>query len=357
MSQTVVEVKCLRTYRGAKCVLDIESLMIGRGELISVLGPNGAGKSTLLQVLNGLLPSRQGAARVLGFDLPGADTVQLRRRSSMVFQDPLFIHDTVYANVALPLRFRGLPEKVVRAKVETALAAFRCSHLSARLAQRLSGGETQRVCLARAFVTEPELVLLDEPFSSLDPATRNDLLAELKTFALAREVTVILVSHNLEEVLRFAQRALVLQEGRIVQDAPPGTMLRRPVNSIIARLAGMDNMWPCQVVADGEKAKVHVDEQIVFAAAGVCGEGKGWCCLTGDSFRIIEEGQQPERPWIPVDAMVDQVIPGIGVVKVLAKVGELPLAFCVTGDRAAGLSKGQRLRVAFSPTDAHILTE
>lgn len=357
MNQAIIDVKGVKTYRGAKGVLDIDSLVIRKGDLVSVLGPNGSGKSTLLQVLNGLLPSRQGTVRVLGFDLPGADTVQLRRRSSMVFQDPLFVHDTVYANVALPLRFRGLSENVVRAKVEAALLAFRCSHLATRLAHRLSGGETQRVCLARSFVTEPELLLLDEPFSALDPATRNDLLAELKTVAIAREVTVILVSHNLDEVLRFAQRALVLQDGRIVQDALPGTMLRKPVNSIIARLAGMDNMWPCQVIADGEQVKVNVNEQIVFAVNGVQGAGQGWCCLTGDSFRILEEGYSPDRSWILLNAEIDQVIPGIGVVQVQAKVGELPLTLCVTGERAAGLSKGRLLRVAFQQKDAHILME
>lgn len=355
MNQAIVDLKQVRTYRGAKCVLDIESLSIGKGELVSVLGPNGSGKSTLLQVLNGLLTIRQGTARVLGVDLPGADTVQLRRRSAMVFQDPLFIHDTVYANVAMSLQFRGLPEKTVKEKVEAALIAFRCSHLVTRLAHRLSGGEAQRVCLARAFVTEPELLLLDEPFSALDPATRNDLLAELKIAALSRQLTVILVSHNLDEVLRFAQRTLVLQEGRIVQDALPGTILRRPVNSIIARLAGMDNMWPCQVVVAGEQVKVHVNEQIVFAAMGVQRAGTGWCCLPGDSFRIIEEGQLPEMSWIPLDAEVDQVIPGIGVAQVQAKVGELALTLCVTGDRAAGLSKGQQLKVAFQQTAAHIL--
>ena len=217
MNQAIVDVKGVKTYRGAKCVLNIESLMIGRGELVSVLGPNGSGKSTLLQVLNGLLPSRQGAARVLGFDLPGADTVQLRRRSSMVFQDPLFIHDTVYANVALPLRFRGLPEKVVRAKVKAALNAFRCSHLVTRLAHRLSGGETQRVCLARAFVTEPELLLLDEPFSALDAQTRTLMQEELLRIWETHRLSTLYVTHNIQEAVYLADRVVVLSRrpGRI----------------------------------------------------------------------------------------------------------------------------------------------
>ena len=345
----------VKTYRGAKCVLDIDSFHISKGELVSVMGPNGSGKSTMLQVLNGLLPIRQGAAYFLGEDIASSDAVQLRRRAALVFQDPLFIHDTVCANVSLPLRFRGLPENEIEEKVAAALVAFRCDHLSSRLAHRLSGGEAQRVCLARAFVTEPELLLLDEPFSALDPPTRKDLLAELKTAALTRQVTAILVSHSLDDVLRFAQRAVVLQDGRIVQDALPGTVLRKPVNSTIARLVGMDNMWSCQVSVAGGQGKVQINDHLSFAASEAEEEGAAWCCLPGDGFRIFEAGQLPGHAWVPLSAKVMQIIPGIGVVQVQAQAGSLMLNMSVNAGLATGLSPGQEITAAFHLEAVHII--
>ena len=355
MKHDSIKLEQVKAYRGTKCVLDIEALQIAKGELVAIIGPNGSGKSTLLQVLNGLLPIQQGTGRLLGVDLLTADTVKLRRRVAMVFQDPLFIHDSVYANVALPLRFRGLTESEVKARVNAALASFRCSHLAKRLPSHLSGGEAQRVCLARAFVTEPEVLLLDEPFSALDPATRNDLLTELKAEALARQTTVLLVSHNLDEVLRFAQRSVVLQEGQIVQDALPEKVLRRPVNSIIARLVGMDNIWACRLENLGEGTQVRVQDQLVFAALGIQRQGKAWCCLPGDSFRFVESEERLDAAWIPLQVQVNDVIPAIGVVQVLAYAGELPVIMRISGDVTEQLTVGQEMKVAFRRMATHIL--
>ena len=355
MTQEILNLKNIKVYRGAKCVLDIDALRVDRGELVSILGSNGSGKSTLLQVLNGLLPIRQGSARVLGEDLTVADAVGLRRRAALVFQDPLFIHDTVFANVALPLRFRGLSETETKTKVESALSAFRCGHLRSRLAHRLSGGEIQRVCLARAFVTEPELLLMDEPFSALDPATRKELLEELKVVALARQVTVLLVSHNLDEVLRFAGRAVVLQDGRIFQDALPAEVLRRPANYNIARLVGMDNLWTCGIIRAGARIAVKVNSHFVFDSQNSMEEGPAWCCLPGDAFRYIMPGDRPDTAWKKLDVVVTDIIPGIGVFKIQARCDELLINMTLVADQANKLSAGERISVAFQPESVHLV--
>ncbi len=354
-SQLIVNLEQAKAYRGAKCVLDIGSLRITKSELLSIIGPNGSGKSTLLQVINGLLPVREGAVSVMGIKLPSTNPVELRRRSAMVFQDPLFIHDTVYANVALPLRFRGLDHKTIVARVEAAMTAFRCSHLRDRLAHRLSGGEAQRVCLARSFVTEPELLLLDEPFSALDPSTRNDLLAELKHVALVRQVTVLLVSHNLDEVLRFAQRAIVMEGGKVAQDASPETVLRRPVNMTIARLTGMDNIWPCQIHRqDDGQSQVVIQEGISFTCEQMGQEGVAWCCLPGDSF-VTGNHQTSDASWVQMSVVITDIIPGIGVVQVEGRTGNLPVIIRMAGDKAVNLQRGQLLTVAFRRAAAHIV--
>lgn len=342
--------------RGSKQVLHIDSLAIASGELVCILGPNGSGKSTLLQVLNGLLPVQRGEVRVLGQDLAAADQVRLRRQSALVFQDPLFVHDTVYHNVALPLRFRGLPDKVVCDKTDAALAAFRCSHLATRLAHRLSGGEAQRVCLARAFVTEPELVLLDEPFSALDPATRNVLLAELKAAAQARQTTVLLVSHSLDEVLRFAKRAVVMQDGAVVQDGSPEDILRRPANLTIARLAGMDNIWPVRLENRAADGLACLAGTVTFPVHEPMAEGQAWCCLPGDSFQLINNNLKLQPGWVKLEVDVTQVVAAIGTVQVEGKAGALPVILRLTPGEALTITCGEQVSVAFSPAAAHILT-
>lgn len=351
-----IDIRQAAVYRGNKRVLKIDSLAVASGELVCILGPNGSGKSTLLQVLNGLLPVQEGEVRILGQELATADQVRLRRQSALVFQDPLFIHDTVYHNVALPLHFRGLPDKVIRDRTEAAMEAFRCSHLAARLAHRLSGGEAQRVCLARAFVTDPELVLLDEPFSALDPATRNVLLAELKAAAQARRTTVLLVSHNLDEVLRFAKRAVVMQDGIVVQDSSPEEILRRPVNMTIARLAGMDNIWPVRLQSTTADGPACLAGTVTFPVPQPKAEGQAWCCLPGDSFRLINNNLKLQPGWVKLEVDIIQVVAAIGTVQVEGQAGPLPVILRLTPSEAAAVSCGERVSVAFSPEAAHILT-
>ena len=356
VQQLIISFAKVKVCRGKKCVLDIDGLTIDQGQLVAVMGPNGSGKSTLLQAVNGLLPVQTGSITVLGEELPSNNLLRLRRRSAMVFQDPLFIHDTVYENVALPLRFRGLSGGEATARVEAVLTLFRCRHLRDRLAHRLSGGEAQRVCLARAFVAEPELLLLDEPFSALDPATRNDLLAELKAAALRRGVTVLLVSHNLDEALRFAQRTVVMDGGKVVQDAAPEAVLRRPVTLTIARLAGMDNIWPCQLRQAGGQSEVQISGGPSFTANQHGRAGSAWCCLPGDSFRIISDDRGAESSWIRLNAEIYQVVPGIGVTHVEAQAGDLKLTLRLPATEMGGLAAGQKIIAAFQERAAHIVT-
>lgn len=349
MRQQIIELNGVMVARGRKTVLEVARLQVERGELVSIIGPNGAGKSTLLQVINGLLPIRAGQVRILDGELADNNVIALRRRSAMVFQEPLFIQDTVYDNVALPLRLRRVADSQIKERVNRALTAFRCDHLSGRLAQRLSGGESQRVCLARAFVTDPELLLLDEPFTALDPATRLDLLQELRQAALAQGTTVLLISHNLEDVLHFAQRAVVMEAGRIVQDDRPEMVMRRPVTRSIARLVGMDNLWPCQLTAAGQAWQIDLGEGCSFVWRGVPPQGEPLCCIPGDAFGL---GMAGGAAW---QLTVEQVIPGIGVYQVRGRVGGLALSFKLSRDQAERVVPGAEITVSFDPAAVHLI--
>lgn len=239
MEEAVLEIKNLKVRRGTRPVLDVSHLLVRRGETLAVVGPNGAGKSTLLQVMACLLRPAGGEVRVCGEAVGrGTDLVRLRRRMAMVLQRPYLLDGTVFDNVAVGLRMRGLPRDEVRRRVEGALAAFGIEHLAGRRGRTLSGGESQRVSLARAFVLEPEVLFLDEPTSSLDAPTRMALLAELGEVVRRTGVTTVFVTHDVIEIPFLADRTVVMAGGRVVADGPVREVLGADMRRALADLAG-----------------------------------------------------------------------------------------------------------------------
>lgn len=356
MKQAVITMSGLAVRRGNVKVLDIHELTIREGELVSLIGPNGAGKSTLLQVINLLLPFDEGQLSLLGSTITKSyQLLSLRRRCAMVFQEPLFIKDTVFNNVALPLKFRRLPAKTIKEKVEASLEAFRCEHLAGRLAHQLSGGEAQRVCLARAFVSDPEILLLDEPFTALDPATRRSLLIELKREVENRNMTVVMVSHLLSDILRFTNRTLVMEAGTIVQDDAPASVLRRPASVAVARLVGMDNMIPCTIEESDEGKRIRLTESVSFEWKQNREGIAGFCCLPGDAFYIGEAAEILASPWVVFEGTVQQVIPGIGAYQTIVETQGLQLNLRLAKDKAIHLQLGDGVKVAFNSLEAHII--
>ncbi|MBP2640476.1 MAG: Polyamine-transporting ATPase [Firmicutes bacterium] len=355
MKAAVIDMAGVKVYREEKLVLDVPALQIASGELISVIGPNGAGKSTLLQTINLLLPYREGRLRLFG-ENGQENLLALRRRCAMVFQEPLFLNGTVFANVALPLRLRNLPGAVITERIMTVLDMFHCSHLVNRQALRLSGGEAKRVCLARAVVCEPELLLLDEPFAALDPATRKNLLVELRQAAEARAMTVVFVSHNLNDVLQFTERVIVMEKGTIVQEGHPGKVIRRPASRAIAELAGMDNILPCKLekTVDGNQILLGQGRSTINYPFEMP-DGAQHCCLPGDIFEIDDPDQLKDADQVRWTGMVRQVIPGIGVFQVVVEAEGLILNLRLAREQAAHLVIGQVLHFSFNPAESHLI--
>ena len=178
---TILEVKNLRVKRGGVSVLDISYLGVPEGKVLCLIGPNGAGKSSLLLALSCLLKSFQGEIIFRGQRVGSNHTVfDYRRNLAMVFQEPLLFDTTVFENVAAGLKIRSVKQDEVKRVVEEYLERFGIGHLANRSARKLSGGEAQRTSLARAFAIRPEIIFLDEPFSSLDPPTRESLMGDLE---------------------------------------------------------------------------------------------------------------------------------------------------------------------------------
>jgi tungstate transport system ATP-binding protein len=230
----LVQIRDLRIRRSKATVLEVPSLDVEKGEILAVVGPNGAGKTTFLLALANLLGRQEGEIIFAGKSLHRWDVLEHRRRISLVFQNPLLLDMSVADNVGLGLRFRGRPSAEIETRISEWLHKLGIEALAKRRAGELSGGEAQRVCLARAFVLNPELLLLDEPFPALDPPTRLKLLDDLAALLADDHRTAILVTHNLKEAGKLSDRVAVIVGGRLRQVGPASQIKRRPADAEVA---------------------------------------------------------------------------------------------------------------------------
>ncbi|MGH2537526.1 MAG: ABC transporter ATP-binding protein [Candidatus Promineifilaceae bacterium] len=234
----LVEVREAVVQRAGRDVLMVPWLALVEGETLSLIGPNGAGKSTLLLLLAGLVRPSRGEVCSRGRPLDQEGRLAYRRRLALVLQEPLLLDRSAFDNVALGLRFRRLGRAVIRQRAAEWLARFGVAHLASRPARELSGGEAQRVSLARAFALEPELLLLDEPFSALDAPTRGRLRADFQAILAGRRVTTLFVTHDLDEALQLGDRVGVMLAGRLRQICPPAELLAAPTDADVAAFIG-----------------------------------------------------------------------------------------------------------------------
>jgi len=213
----------LRAPAGDRWLVEDVSARLVPGRLTVLLGPNGAGKTLTLRLCHGLVAPTSGRVRWLG---PGAAGGPARRQA-MVFQRPVLLRRSVAANVAWPLRLRGLPRGARRRRVDAALAATGLAERARHAARRLSVGEQQRVALARAWALEPEVLFLDEPTSALDPGATAAVETLVRAIA-AEGATVVLTTHDLAQAHRLAEEVWFMHGGRLLEQADAAEFFDRP---------------------------------------------------------------------------------------------------------------------------------
>ncbi len=225
-AELAIEVAHLGFCYGDRPALSTVEFTIARGEIFGFLGPNGGGKSTLFRLLSTLVPIQSGDARILGCDLRGA-TQALRRKIGVVFQSPSLDGKlTVAENLAIHGNLYGIRGARLKERTQAMLARLDVSDRADDLAETLSGGLRRRVELAKALLHEPELLLLDEPSTGLDPAARREFFALLARLREGDGVTIVLTTHYMEEAER-CDRIGILDQGRLVAIAPPGELKQR----------------------------------------------------------------------------------------------------------------------------------
>ena len=266
----MLQLKNINKRFGSKTVAQDINLNVEAGEILAVLGRSGCGKSTLLKTIVGLVRPDSGEVWLNGDNI--TDMPSEKRNISLMFQDyALLPHLTALDNVGFGLKMRRLPKAEIEEQSMQALRDIGLEHEAQRKPESLSGGEQQRLALARALITRPSLLLLDEAFSSLDTHLRHHLRTLTAERIRSQNIPAILVTHSAEEACTMADTIAIMHEGRILQHGTPETLIRRPVNAQAALLLGLANTGDTRYIPqhairfDPNGTAVRISESVPLA--------------------------------------------------------------------------------------------
>jgi ABC-type Fe3+/spermidine/putrescine transport system ATPase subunit len=253
MMDTVLELRSVVKRFGDFTAVAGIDVAVDKGEIVALLGPSGCGKTTSLRMVAGFEKPDEGQVLIEGKDV--SDHRPHERSIGLVFQDyALFPHMSVGDNIAFGMKHRGVDRDRIPERTREILALVELSGLEGRRPRELSGGQQQRVALARALVTKPAVMLLDEPLSNLDAKLRQDLRVQMRQILNSVGTTAILVTHDQVEAMSVADRILVMNEGRIVQEGDADTLYQKPNSRFVADFFGHVNWLDGEIVDDSGAA-------------------------------------------------------------------------------------------------------
>ncbi|WP_302306649.1 ABC transporter ATP-binding protein [Megamonas funiformis] len=257
-----------------KLVLHKINLTINDGEFVVLIGSSGCGKTTLLKTINKLETVDRGLIKIDNVSIRQQNTLELRRRIGYVVQDAgLFPHMTIYDNIAIVLRINNYDSNNIENRIDELLEMVDLDPNSYKYLYpcQLSGGQKQRVGVARAFATNPDIILMDEPFSALDPVTRSDLQDAVVKLQKQFKKTIVFVTHDMDEAIKLADKICIIQKGWIVQYDTPENILKNPANEYVQNFVGKNRLWsnPEFIKASDimlkNPCKISVDRTIIQA--------------------------------------------------------------------------------------------
>ncbi|MCJ7665251.1 MAG: ABC transporter ATP-binding protein [Actinobacteria bacterium] len=250
MDSRIIEIKGLEKKYSSKFSLSVDGLYLKRNKILTIIGPNGSGKSTLIRLLDLLEKPDSGVIFFNGKNIldKKTDRAAVRKKIAVVFQEPLLFNTSVYSNIIMGLKFRKIALNKVRDRLEYFTEKLKIGDILGRSVKNLSGGEKQRVSLARALILDPQLLLLDEPLANIDQQSRESLRSDLFEVLKRYGKSIIYVTHDRNEAMILADYMAVMNEGRIEQFAPREEVFRKPANEFIAKFVGIETLIEGTVV-------------------------------------------------------------------------------------------------------------
>ncbi|MBB6675401.1 ATP-binding cassette domain-containing protein [Cohnella nanjingensis] len=243
MGEAAVEFRGVSKRYGTGYVFEELALTIPRARIVCIIGPSGCGKTTLLKLINRLIEPEAGEILVEGRPIGRQNPVELRRNIGYVIQQiGLFPHMTIEDNITVVPRLKGESRKRLDHRVDELLSLIGLApdQFRKRYPHELSGGQQQRIGVARALAANPSIILMDEPFSALDPISRVQLQKELIKLNEQVKKTIVFVTHDIDEALKIADRIVLLKDGKLVQDDAPEDLLKRPANAFVREFLGTE---------------------------------------------------------------------------------------------------------------------
>lgn len=357
MNIDILNARSLRFEKNGKQIVNVDRLEVFDREILAIVGPNGAGKSTLLKVLHLIEPPTEGEITLFGTQVTKKNALSLRRRMTMVFQEPLLMDTSVYNNIAFGLAVRKMNRFEIEKRIQNYSLLLGINHLLSSRARDLSGGEAHRVALARALALEPEIIFLDEPLASLDPPSRELMGKELPKIFKGLRKTVIYVTQDRAEALTLgSDRIAVMMGGKIVQTGPTLEVLSHPTSEEAARFIGVENVWKGRIESvDEGLAQVSVGELNISSISEIEADKEVLVCVRPEELSV---GLQP-----PSDSRRNSFKAKIsalfyrGPVAILEMDGGIPVVAHITRHSAEELSlaKGSIVFVSFKATAVHLL--
>lgn len=352
----LLEAKGVRRRRGPKFVLDVHELTIEQGEILSILGPSGSGKSTLLEVVGLVEEPDEGTIIFEGAKVSSRSRAHRLHITTVLQSVPLF-SGTVAHNIEYPLRLRGLSTAERRSRVDEVLGLIDMEGTADRPVAQLSGGEAQRVGLARALASKPKLLLLDEPLAHSDEPLRERLALTLKRVAKDWGFSIVWVTHDRSEALRIADRVAAMSQGKVLQIDSPMALIARPVDAHVAAIVGTENVWEGEVVRQASGlATVRVFKQEIEVQSAFSEGSKVLLLLRPEDVTVTMEEPAGVAPRNRFRATLSEAVYGVGIVKLFLK-GPFGLVALLTrrSFEELDLKVGQSLWCSFKATACHAL--
>ena len=356
--ENIIKIENLLVQRGGVTVLNISELTVERGKIFALIGPNGAGKSSLLLMMAGLLKPWQG--QLYFQDMPinsHVDRMMLRRNAAVVFQEPLLLSRSVYENIALGLKFRKTSNDEIKKRVQESLDYFGITQLEKRSAKSLSGGEARRVSLARAFALTPQLILLDEPFNSLDPPTREAIIDDLQRILKETKITAVMALHDREETLRLAQDVAFMNSGKIVQSGTTAEIFNQPADEFIANFVGTESVLEGIVKSNANgHIVISINGKVIEAVGDYATGQRVYCCLRPENVTVSKDTQGKISARNVFGAKVQKIIRRGFFYKLVLDCG-FPLTAYITQLSCEDLKLGEGASVitSFKATAVHVM--
>lgn len=344
-----------RSYRGS-LDMEVPSLTVDRGQVLGILGPSGAGKSTLLRILALLEEPDSGVVRIEGRRV-STRSLTARRRMAAALQSPPVFRGTVTSNVEFGLRLRGMDPSERRRRATRALSEVGLAGMEGRRSSEISGGEAQRVGLARALVTDPDILFLDEPLAHIDEPQRESLAVYLRDHVRRSGCATVWVTHDRSEALSISDRIALLDRNRLIQSGSALEVFSRPADEHAARLVGADNVIAGTVSGQsGGLASVKTQGSTFEAMSEISAGTEVYLLVRPEDVSIWTTEPSSSSPRNRVEGDIAGVVALGPTVKVTIR-SSPPLVALITRPsyEELGLSVGSRIGAGFKATAAHVV--